>query len=74
MTRAQRVVIVIGLLVIAGLVLYPPWCAIPVFESIAYGAPLFDKSRLALECLLVVVVTGGIVFWLQGRRKLGPSD
>ncbi len=90
----QRIVVLIGIAIIAGMLLVPPWKRYGGGGSAGYGL-LFDSayrfdvgrslergriqfsggenvyldmSRLFVQCALIVVVVGGMVFVLGGRK------
>jgi hypothetical protein len=84
MSKGQRTVILVGIVVVALMLLVPPWEARSYgFGGISGGlyskgyAPIFkpqspsdhiDTDRLLIQCLIVTVITGGFVFALHKKN------
>jgi hypothetical protein len=73
----QRVVILSGLALLFLMILLPPWSntagAFRGYGLLFYPpAPAYvvDVTRLIMQCILVIILTAGLVFAFQGRKHI----
>ena len=72
--RAQKVIVLIGLGIILVMLAIPPWISSSGFPRGYYfillppqRASVIDTTRLAIQIIFMIVMTGGVVYALQGR-------
>jgi hypothetical protein len=84
MALVQRLVLIAGLLLIVGLMVFPPWRSMPWEQTHdrlsrermvwwAFGHPYVDKIDLVMElCIVAGVATGACAFLEMARRIKSP--
>jgi hypothetical protein len=74
MNKAQKVVVLVAVLIVAGMMLFPPWVkryyGITFYRYIfmvTTGSAVLDVSRLAVQCAAVAVLAFGACVALSRR-------
>ena len=81
MNFQQRIVLIVGLLIIFGMALFPPWRIPPQYDEAVAGYRFVfrptkghtilrvDTARLSAQCLAVLALTAAAYLILRSNRK-----